>query len=208
MLIYMSLVLILKNNRFIRGLYFFYKRYFSCNRVGFGYLADNVSLTPPLWLDRKKNIYLYENTNLAANSYISAYNADFTIKRNCAIAEGLTVHTGNHARILGMFITDVTEDIKPKGYDKDVVIEEDCWIGCNVTILSGVIIGRGCTVAAGAVVNKSMPPYCICGGVPAKPIKRIWTIDEILEHESKLYPEKERFTREQLEDIYTKHNLL
>ena len=77
-----------------------------------------------------------------------------------------------------------------------------------MTLLSGITIGRGSTVAAGAVVSKSMPPYCICGGVPAKPIKRIWTIEEILEHESKLYPEKERFTREQLEDIYTKYNLL
>ena len=101
----------LKNNGFIRGIYFFFKRYFCCNKSGFGYIADNVVLTPPIWLNRKKNIFLYENTNLAANSYISAFNAKFIVKRNCAIADGLTVHTGNHARILGMFITDVTEDI-------------------------------------------------------------------------------------------------
>lgn len=101
-----------------------------------------------------------------------------------------------------MFITKVTEDIKPKGYDKDVVIEEDCWIGCNVTLLCGVTIGRGCTIAAGAVVNKDIPPYCIAGGVPAKVIKRIWTIDQILDHEAKLYPKEERYTRKQLEEIY------
>ncbi|MCM1780709.1 DapH/DapD/GlmU-related protein [Bacteroides thetaiotaomicron] len=41
-------------------------------------------------------------------------------------------------------------------------MEEDVWIGCNVTLLSGVTIGRGSTVAAGAVVAKMMPPYCIC----------------------------------------------
>ena len=105
-----------------------------------------------------------------------------------------------------MYITDVTEDIKPKGYDADVVIEEECWIGCNVTLLSGVTIGRGCTIAAGAVVNKSIPPYSIAGGVPAKVIKRIWTIDEILQHEAALYPEKERYTREQLEEIFSKYN--
>ncbi len=195
----------IKNNRIIRGIYFFIKRYFSCNKSGFGYIAKNVVLIPPLWINRKNNVYLYENTCLAADSYISAYNAKFIVKKNCALAEGLTVHTGNHARILGMFITDVTEDIKPKGYDHDVVIEEDCWIGCNVTLLAGVTIGRGSTIAAGAVVSKSMPPYCVCGGVPCKPIKRIWTIDEILEHESKLYPEEERFTREKLEEIYAKY---
>lgn len=104
-----------------------------------------------------------------------------------------------------MFITDITEEIKPKGYDHDVVIEEDCWIGCNVTLLSGVTIGRGSTVAAGAVVSKSMPPYCICGGIPAKFIKFYWTIDQILEHEANLYSEEERYTRAQLEDIFAKY---
>ena len=45
---------------------------------------------------------------------------------------------------------------------------------------SNVTIGRGSTVAAGAVVNKSVPPYCICGGVPAQVIKFYWTIDQII----------------------------
>ena len=100
-----------------------------------------------------------------------------------------------------MFVSDITEENKPDGYDHDVTIEEDVWIGSNVTILSGVTIGRGTTVAAGAVVSKSMPPYCICGGVPAKVIKFYWTIDQILEHEKKLYCESDRYTREQLEKI-------
>ena len=115
------------------------------------------------------------------------------------------MHTGNHVRILGKFITDTTDEIKPQGYDKDVTIEEDCWIGCNVTLLSGVTIGRGSTIAAGAVVNKDIPPYCIAGGVPAKVIKFYWTIEEILQHETYLYPNKERFTREQLENILSKY---
>ena len=59
-------------------------------------------------------------------------------------------------------------------------------------------------MAAGAVVAKTMPPYCICGGVPAKFIKFYWTIDQILEHEAKLYSEEERYTREQLEEIFVK----
>ncbi len=192
----------LKNNRFIRGLYFLYKNYFGHSICSDKYIIDNQVITPPLFVNRAENVFLAEHTNIAANSYISAYNAKFIVKKNCALAEGLTVHTGNHARILGKFVTQVTEDNKPEGYDKDVVINEDCWIGCNVTLLSGVTIGRGCTIAAGAVVNKDIPPYCIAAGVPAKVIKRIWTIDEILQHEAALYPEEERFTREQLEEIY------
>lgn len=108
---------------------------------------------------------------------------------------------------VGLFITDITEIEKPDGYDKDVIIEHDVWIGCNVTLLSGVTIGRGSTVAAGAVVSKSMPPYCVIGGVPAKPIKFKWTIDEILTHESVLYPESERYTRAQLEEIFNNTKL-
>ena len=106
-----------------------------------------------------------------------------------------------------MFCNNITEDIKNHnlGLDKPVIIEPDVWIGMNVTILKGVTIGRGTTISAGAVVHRSMPPYCICGGVPCKFIKFYWTIDQILEHESKLYPEEERYTREQLEDIFEKY---
>ena len=82
----------------------------------------------------------------------------------------------------------------------------DAYIGSNVTILSCVTIGRGTTVAAGAIVAKSMPPYCICGGVPAKFIKFSWTIDQIIEHESMLYPEEKRIKRNQLEVLFEKWN--
>lgn len=95
----------------------------------------------------------------------------------------------------------ITKSNKPEGYDHDVIIEKDVWIGANVTILEGVTVGRGATIAAGAVVNKNVPPYCIVGGVPAKVIKFYWTIDQILEHERQLYPENERYKREELEEI-------
>ncbi|MBR3854828.1 MAG: acyltransferase [Bacteroidaceae bacterium] len=91
--------------------------------------------------------------------------------------------------------------------DKDVILEEDVWIGMNVVLLSGAVIGRGSTVAAGSVVTRGLPPYCMAGGVPAKPIKFKWTIDEIFGHERILYPEEECFTREQLEKIFAETKL-
>ncbi len=71
--------------------------------------------------------------------------------------------------------------------DQDVIFEGDNWIGMNVTVLKGVTIGRGCIVAAGAVVNKSTPRYSIVGGVPAKVLKMRFTPEQIKEHEAILY---------------------
>lgn len=51
-----------------------------------------------------------------------------------------------------------------------IVIEDDVWIGANVVVLPDVRVGRGAVIAAGAVVNKDVPPYALAGGVPAKVI--------------------------------------
>jgi acetyltransferase-like isoleucine patch superfamily enzyme len=67
---------------------------------------------------------------------------------------------------------DYESSIKSQGVTRaGIEIGDDCWIGCNVTILSGVTIGRGSIVAAGAVVRKDVAPYSIVGGVPAKLIR-------------------------------------
>lgn len=50
-------------------------------------------------------------------------------------------------------------------------IGHDVWIGSNAIILTGVEIGNGAVVAAGSVVTKSVPPYAIVGGNPARFIK-------------------------------------
>ena len=178
-----------------------YKSYFGYGKKSFGHIGANVTLTPPIRCVNPQNLYIGDNVGIGSNAHLSCLNAKCVIKGNAAIAGHFTVHTGNHAHIKGMFITDITEANKPTGYDNDVIVEKDVWIGCNVTLLSGVTIGRGCTIAAGAVVAKSTPPYAVIGGVPAKFIKFKWTVDEILEHEVAHYPEEERFSREELEKI-------
>ena len=50
-------------------------------------------------------------------------------------------------------------------------IEDEVWIGANSTILKGVTIGKHSVIAAGSVVNKSIPSYSVAVGNPAKVIK-------------------------------------
>lgn len=57
--------------------------------------------------------------------------------------------------------------------DCEVLIEEDVLIGANATILKGVTLGRAAVVGAGSVVTKSVPPYTIVAGNPARPIREI-----------------------------------
>ncbi|WP_439697064.1 acyltransferase [Mucilaginibacter sp. AW1-7] len=52
-----------------------------------------------------------------------------------------------------------------------VKIGNDVWIGAGARILGGVTIGDGCVIAAGCVVSKSLPPYAIAAGVPARIIR-------------------------------------
>lgn len=55
---------------------------------------------------------------------------------------------------------------------KPVVIEDNVWLGEFVSVLPGVTIGKGSIVGANSVVSKSLPPYVIAVGTPAKPIKK------------------------------------
>lgn len=196
------MVRLIRENRFVSGIYRFFRDYFGVSKRKFGYYGEKVHIINPTSISHPQNVYLYGNNGLN-HAVILTKNARFIMKPNSGAAYGLKVITGNHARIVGIPYRNITEDMKPEGLDKDVIVESDVWIGTDVTLLSGVTVGRGTTVAAGAVVTKSLPPYCVCGGVPARVIRRYWTIEQILEHESKIYSKEERYTREQLEEIYS-----
>lgn len=117
-LIKMSIIKKIKNNRFIRGLYFLYRDYFGgLKRSSFGYIADDVTLMPPLRIANPKNVFLYGDNGLR-NADIMAVNARFIMKPHSGAAEGLRVRTGNHAMILGRFYRSITEEDKPEGICK------------------------------------------------------------------------------------------
>ncbi len=196
----------LKRNRFFNGMYYLLRDYFGVSRRKLGYCHKTVQIHPPCRITNPKNVFLYEDTRID-NATLLTRNAKFIMKAHSGSAYGLKVVTGNHAMIVGRLYRSITEREKPEGLDEDVVVEEDVWIGMNVTLASGVHIGRGSILGTGAVVVRDIPPYSIAAGVPARPIKFKWTIDEILEHEAALYPEDQRFTRAQLETIFEETKL-
>jgi acetyltransferase-like isoleucine patch superfamily enzyme len=51
---------------------------------------------------------------------------------------------------------------------KGIAIADDVWIGAGATILDGCTIGTGAVIGAGAVVTKSVEPYAIVAGIPAR----------------------------------------
>ena len=56
---------------------------------------------------------------------------------------------------------------------KDIVIEDDVWIGFGATILKGVRIGRGAIIGAKSVVTHDVEPYTVVAGNPAHVVKRL-----------------------------------
>lgn len=172
-----------------------------------GYCGKNVIIRhvgtyPTSVLSR---IYLEDNTVLKSFNMISL-TGRFFMKKNSGAAANLTIITGNHHRRIGKSLVDSVLD-KDLDEENDVIVEEDVWIGANVTLLAGVKIGRGSTIGAGSVCLKSVPPYSIVMGNPAKIVGFNFNPEQILEHEKALYAEEEHIPLETLENNYKKYFL-
>lgn len=90
-----------------------------------------------------------------------------TIGQDCIVGQYFSCHPENHC------FADPHTAIRHQGVErKGIRIGEDCWIGSRVSVLDGVSVGAHSVIAAGAVVNRSFPPYSIIGGVPARLLGR------------------------------------
>jgi virginiamycin A acetyltransferase len=86
-----------------------------------------------------------------------------------------------------------------------LIIEDEVWLGANSMILSGLTIGKGAIVAAGAIVTRDVPPYAIVGGNPARIIRYRFSEEVIKELlPIKLIDLQEEWLRENIELLYRK----
>lgn len=175
---------------------FFYKRLM-------GHCGKDVMIKPVTSIFKGlENIHISDHVRIARYATIYTTRAKVFIGEMTGIAPYLKIISGNHrVDCVGhyMFLGDYE---KHPDDDRDVIIEGDTWIGIGVTILAGVTIGRGSVIAAGSVVTKSMPPYSIIAGVPAKRIKHRFTPAEILQHEAALYAPEKRLSEEQVQQLF------
>ncbi len=104
---------------------------------------------------------------------------EIIIGNHVAIGPGVGIYAINHdIKTCGIFMTN-----KHKSVDKNVVIEDDVWIGANAVILPGVKIGKGSVVGAGAIVTRDVPEYSIYTGANPLNIRPRFSKEEISEHE-------------------------
>ena len=84
------------------------------------------------------------------------------------LAQGVTVSALNHN------FSKTGKRIDEQGITtRQIVIEDDVWIGTNATVLAGVRIGSHSVIAAGAVVTHDIPPHSLAAGVPAQVKRKI-----------------------------------
>lgn len=124
---------------------------------------DGFGLFPPFYADYGRNITVGKGVFINSGCCFQDQGG-IEIGDNALIGQQVVLATLNH-------------DLSPKRRGNmspsPIKIGKGVWIGAHATILSGVTIGDGAVVAAGAVVNRDVPPKAVVGGVPAKIIKII-----------------------------------
>lgn len=137
-----------------------------------------------------RGVDIRSNVSIGDYTYCNSGTTLFTgtrIGKYCSIGYNVQIGCPEHPLRFMSTSPSVYRDPLIKDYCKwptndilqPVVIENDVWIGSNAVILQGVTIANGAIVAAGGVVTKDVPPYCIVGGVPARIIKKRFNEEQI-----------------------------
>ena len=131
----------------------------------FGQVGKNCWVESPFFCDYGYNIEVGDN---------------FYSNHGCTILDCSRVKFGNGA-LLGPGVVIAAADhprqatVRASGLElaAPIIVGDNCWIGGNATICPGVTLGNGVVVGAGAVVTKDMPDNVVCGGVPARILRKL-----------------------------------
>ena len=166
----------------------------------FGACGKNTVLLYPMRIYNPQSVFISENVKISSGLHIlNSSTKKVIIKKYTVFAANCTIAPNSHRSTVTIpqFLLGASH---VNDYSSEIIIDEDVWLGVGVTILSGVHIGRGCIIGAGSLVTKSLPPYSVAVGSPARILKKNFSVEQIMQHEKVLYPENERFTRQQLEE--------
>jgi acetyltransferase-like isoleucine patch superfamily enzyme len=103
---------------------------------------------------------------------------NLVIGKYCAIGESVRVITSNHDMdrlTMNYLVQDKLVGERFHSAKSGVVIGNDVWIGDSAILLPGITIGDGAVIGAGAVVSRSVDPYTVAAGNPARPIRKRFT---------------------------------
>lgn len=131
---------------------------------------DTAILTAPFMCDYGYNITV--GKNFYCNRYtVILDEANVIFGDNVLIGPHCTISTAGHP---------IDAEQRNSGIEIafPITIENNVWIGANVTILPGVTIGSNSIIGAGGVVNKSIPDNVVAAGNPCKIIRTITEKDK------------------------------
>lgn len=126
---------------------------------GFG---KNVAIQPGLRITTPKKLFIGDDCQFNENVYIAA-GGGVRIGNWVGIGPGVKIWSVNHR------FSDPDVPFILQGWDlKEVVIEDDVWIGANAFVMPGVLIGKGAIISAASVLLKPVPSYAIVAGNPGR----------------------------------------
>ena len=138
-------------------------RYALCKNI-FEYCGNNVNIQKGAHFGSGLHIRIGDNSGLGVNCVIPDGSI---IGNDVMMGQNVFVHERNHR----FDRTDVPMRLQGDTDKKPLIVDDDVWIGRDVTIMVGRHIAKGTIVAANSVVTKDFPPYSIIGGNPARLIR-------------------------------------
>lgn len=161
----------------------------------FGNFGNGSRIAKKIWLVNPSKIFIGKSCFIGPYARIETYtnygnkitNPKLSFGDNCILQHAVHIYCANNIEFgegcliaSGCMITDNNHGTDPESCfyadqplrAKSTIIKEGVWLGENVCVLAGSIIGKKCIIGANSVVNSNIPDYSIAAGNPAKVIKQ------------------------------------